>query len=135
MQLYTSSGDEQKPTEVGASQLKSHPWETVISDVLIAGLFTSVFMNTIHIPFTFMFSYLTHDEEYFWEASGHTDSEETALCVQKKVKHHGMSVNLYYFQLIEVGSYSDKEWVFSHNTAAILNSGYSAVSHFAILVI
>jgi hypothetical protein len=25
MQLYTSSGDEQKPTEVGASQLKSHP--------------------------------------------------------------------------------------------------------------
>jgi hypothetical protein len=24
MQLYTSSGDEQKPNEIGASQLKSH---------------------------------------------------------------------------------------------------------------
>jgi len=56
MQLYTSSGDEQKPTEIGAPQLKSHHWETFISDVLVAGLFTSVFMNSIHIPFKFMFS-------------------------------------------------------------------------------
>ena len=56
MQLYTSSGVEQEPAETGDSQLKSHHWDTVISDVLIAGLFTSVFMNSIHIPFKFVFS-------------------------------------------------------------------------------
>jgi hypothetical protein len=56
MQLYTSFGDEQKPTEIGASELKSHNWDTFISDMLIAALFTSVFMNSIHITFKFMFS-------------------------------------------------------------------------------
>jgi len=28
MQLYTSSGDEQESAEIGASQLKSHSWDT-----------------------------------------------------------------------------------------------------------
>jgi len=52
--------------------------------MLIAGLFSGVFMNSIHIRFTFMVSKWTHDAEYFWEASGRTDSQETAWCVQKK---------------------------------------------------